>query len=142
MSRIDPSKLTLTEKVVQINRVAKVVKGGRRFTFSALVVVGDGQGHVGVGVGKAGEVPESIRKGTEDAKKHLIKVPFLGTITAAGIHDILSKVYGSSNPVNATRAAIEALSQLRTAAQISAARGKRVRIRVGGQQETKEVHNG
>ena len=171
MLKIDPLKLTLAEKVVQINRVAKVVKGGRRFTFSALVVVGDGQGHVGVGVGKAGEVPESIRKGTEDAKKHLIKVPFFGTtiphevtyehaasrvmlkpasqgtgviaggairavVTAAGIHDVLSKVYGSSNPVNATRAAIGALSRLRSAEQISAARGRHVRLRVGGQEET------
>jgi small subunit ribosomal protein S5 len=168
VARIDPNKLALEERVVQINRVAKVVKGGRRFSFSAVVVVGDGQGHVGAGLGKAGEVPEAIRKGVEDAKKNIIRIPMVGTtiphevrtqfsasrvmlkpasqgtgviaggavravLEAAGVRDILSKTHGSTNPVNVTRATIEALRSLRSAEEVSASRGILVQARISGQ---------
>jgi small subunit ribosomal protein S5 len=79
MPKIDATRLDLQETVVQVARVSKVVKGGRRFSFRALVVVGDHAGHVGVGIGKAAEVPEAIRKGVEDAKKRVIEAPLLGT---------------------------------------------------------------
>ena len=91
MQRIDASTLELKEKVVNIGRVTKVVKGGRNFRFSVLVVVGDENGYVGAGTGKAAEIPEAIRKGVEDAKKNLVKVPLLdGTVP----HEVIG-TYGA-----------------------------------------------
>ncbi|MCK4501696.1 MAG: 30S ribosomal protein S5 [Desulfuromonadales bacterium] len=92
MLHIDPNEFELTDRVIHINRNSKVVKGGRRFSFSALVVVGDGNGHVGYGLGKAKEVPEAIRKGVEQAKKSLISVPIQEGKTIP--YDVIGK-YGA-----------------------------------------------
>lgn len=91
LKRISSDSLNLVERVVQINRVAKVVKGGRRFHFSALVVVGDQKGRVGIGLGKAHEVPEAIRKGVESAKRQMIQIPLMRTTIP---HEVLGR-YGS-----------------------------------------------
>ena len=88
MARIDASKLDLQEKVVHIGRVSKTVKGGRIYKFAALVVVGDGNGTIGFGIGKAGEVPDAIRKGIEDAKKNMVKVSLKGTTIP---HEVIGK---------------------------------------------------
>ena len=146
------------EKVVKIDRVAKVVKGGRRFSFNALTVVGDKKGKIGIGFGKANEVPDAIRKAIESAKKNLVDVQYLGhtiphnvegsfksarvilkpctpgtgiiagaavrsIIEQAGISDILSKTYGSSNPMNIVKATLDALEKLETPAMAASKRG-------------------
>ena len=88
LDKVDSTVLDIKERVVSLNRVAKVVKGGRTFRFSALVVVGDENGHVGCGMGKAAEIPDAIRKGIEDAKKNMVSVPLLGTSIP---HDVIGK---------------------------------------------------
>lgn len=93
MSRIDPSKYELKEKVISIKRVSKVVKGGKRMSFSSIVIVGDQKGHVGVGIGKANEVPDAIKKGVEDAKKNLFEVPLSGVTIP---HTVLAH-FGATN---------------------------------------------
>lgn len=158
---IDPTEYELKEKVVHIRRVAKVTKGGKRFHFTALAVVGNTDGLIGVGLGKSNEVPDAIRKAIEKAKKSLIRVPIKGTtiphevigehvssrvmlkpaspgtgviaggavravVELSGIHDILSKVVGSTNPLNVVKAAINGLAMLRMPEDVAKIRGKEV----------------
>ncbi len=154
------------EKLVAVNRVSKTVKGGRNMRFSALVVIGDEKGRVGYGMGKAVEIPEAIRKAVEDAKKHLVTVPIVGTsiphevigkygtgkvvlmpapegsgviaggparavIEQAGIKDIVTKSYGTNNPINVVKATVDGLSQLKTIEEVARLRGKSVEELLG-----------
>ncbi len=158
IKRVKSSEIELKDRLVSIQRVAKVTKGGRTFCFSAIVVVGDENGVVGFGLGKAKEVTEAIAKGIDDAKKNLVKVPIInGTIPheqvgkysggfilmkpaapgtgvlaggamravleSAGIHNVLAKSKGSSNPHNVVKATVLALSQLRDAYTVAQQRG-------------------
>lgn len=151
----------LQEKLVQVNRVAKVVKGGRIFGFTALTVVGDGQGRVGFGRGKAREVPTAIQKAMDAARKNMVNVPLNGTtlqyplsakhggskvymqpasegtgiiaggamravLEVAGVHNVLAKCYGSTNPVNVVRATVKGLSDMQSPESVAAKRGKSV----------------
>jgi len=156
--RVKSSEIELKDKLVGIQRVTKVTKGGRHFSFSAIVVVGNENGIVGYGLGKANEVTEAISKGIDDAKKNLIKVPIInGTVPhqqeakyggaqvfikpashgtgviaggamravleSVGVHDVLAKSKGSSNPHNVVKATIEALQQMRDAYTVAKHRG-------------------
>lgn len=157
----DSANEGLQEKLVQVNRVAKVVKGGRIFAFTALTVVGDGNGKVGFGRGKAREVPAAIQKAMESARRNMIEVDLNGdtihySITArhgasrvymqpasqgtgiiaggamravlelAGVHNVLAKCYGSTNPVNVVRATFNALKEIASPEAVAAKRGKTV----------------
>lgn len=158
VNRVKSADIELKDKLVAVNRVTKVTKGGRTFSFSAIVVVGDENGIVGHGLGKAKEVTEAITKGIDDAKKNLIKVPILkGTVPhpqkgkfggaevflkpatngtgviaggamravleSVGVHNVLAKSQGSSNPHNVVKATIDALSQMRDAVAVAKQRG-------------------
>jgi small subunit ribosomal protein S5 len=121
------------DRLVHINRVAKVVKGGRRFGFAALVVVGDQKGRVGFGHGKAREVPEAIRKATEAAKRSLIRVPLRegrtlhhDVIETLGVHDVVAKSQGSSNRYNMVRATFDALGHEDSPRSVAARRSLKV----------------
>ncbi|MBG7630489.1 MAG: 30S ribosomal protein S5 [Bacteroidetes bacterium] len=158
VERVKPSGLELQDHLVGVNRVTKVTKGGRAFGFSAIVVVGDGNGVVGHGLGKSKDVASAIAKAIEDAKKNLVRIPILkqtlpheqkgkfggarvflkpasqGTgviaggavravLDSVGVHDVLSKSQGSSNPHNVVKATFDALLQLRSASMIAKERG-------------------
>ncbi len=158
ITRINPAGLELQDRLVAVNRVTKVTKGGRTFSFSAIVVVGDGNGVVGFGVGKSKEVPDAIQKAVENAKKNLVKVPVLkGTVPheqygkyggarvlikpasegtgviaggairavleSAGVHNVLTKSLGSSNPHNVVKATMDALLKMRDPYTVARQRG-------------------
>jgi small subunit ribosomal protein S5 len=158
MNRVKAVDIELKDKLVSVNRVTKVTKGGRTFSFSAIIVVGDENGIVGHGLGKAKEITEAIAKGIDDAKKNLIKVPIIrGTVPhtqkgkfggaqvllkpatpgtgviaggamravleSVGVHNVLAKSQGSSNPHNVVKATIDALSKMRDAIAVAKQRG-------------------